>query len=88
MVLGRSLGCKSCSSISIANIHTRVRRQLSLRSLTSGRLTRALNVESGSCTTDGAVLIELLHAFVEALPSKMFGHQVGWVLSPEDFAQL
>ena len=88
MVLVRTLGCKSCSSVSIANIHTRVRRQLSLRSLTSRRIARALDVETGSCAADGAMLVELLHAFVEDLPSKIFGHQIGWVLSPKDFAQL
>jgi len=47
-----------------------------------------LHVEAGSCTADGAVLVELPHALVEALSSKVLGHEVGWVFSPQDLSQL
>ena len=34
------------------------------------------------------MLIELQHAFVKGLPSKMLGHQVGWALCAENLAEL
>ena len=88
MAPGGALGCVFDSTISVTNLRTRAGSRLSFRSLISGRFPRALDVETGSCAADGAVLIELPHAFIEAMPSQMFGHQVGGVLGPEDFAQL
>ena len=85
---GGALSCVFNSTFSVANLRTRAGSRLSFRSLISGRFPRALDVEAGSRAADGAVLIELPHAFVETMSSQMFGHQVGGVFGPKDLAQL
>jgi hypothetical protein len=47
-----------------------------------------LDVEAGARAADGAMLVELTHALIQTLPSQMFGHQVGGILSPQNLAQL
>ncbi len=34
------------------------------------------------------MLVELQHALVQGLPSKMLGHHVGWVLGSQNLKQL
>ena len=86
--LGMALRPGVDSTFRFADLRTRAGSRLRFRSLISSRFPRALDIEAGTCTADGAVLIELPHALVEALPSKMLGHQVGWVLGPQDLSQL